>query len=114
MSVWEEYIESADWDTMDTEQRKQLLNEYHPARDIVMGRMIWLREQGIQDSTGAFLTVQGTNAHNTQKRLCGARSGLYGCVCWKYQMDPVMAAKITKKGPVIRKSDDRRRIDWIT
>ena len=26
MSVWEEYIESADWDTMDTEQRKQLLN----------------------------------------------------------------------------------------
>lgn len=26
MSVWEHYIDSADWDSLDTEQRKQLLN----------------------------------------------------------------------------------------
>ena len=46
MSVWEHYIDSADWDSLDTEQRKQLLNyeygfsAYMLGIDVVKGKKL--------------------------------------------------------------------------
>ena len=37
MSVWEHYIDSADWDSLDTEQRKQLLNYEYGFSAYILG-----------------------------------------------------------------------------
>ena len=37
MSVWENYIDSADWDSLDTEQRKQLLNYEYGFSAYILG-----------------------------------------------------------------------------
>lgn len=37
MSVWEQYIDSAEWDSLDTEQRKQLLNYEYGFTAYILG-----------------------------------------------------------------------------
>ena len=37
MNVWEQYIDSADWDSLDTEQRKQLLNYEYGFSAYILG-----------------------------------------------------------------------------
>lgn len=48
MSVWENYIDSADWDRLDTEQRKQLLNYEYGFTAYMLGVDVEKSKQLIQ------------------------------------------------------------------
>lgn len=48
MSVWEQYIDSADWDRLDTEQRKQLLNYEYGFTAYMLGVDVEKSKQLIQ------------------------------------------------------------------
>ena len=48
MSVWEHYIDSADWDRLDTEQRKQLLNYEYGFTAYMLGVDVEKSKQLIQ------------------------------------------------------------------
>lgn len=74
MSVWEHYIDSADWDSLDTEQRKQLLNYEYGFSAYMLGIDVEKGKKLIQRFATHLEAIKG---ELQEERYCAYLASVY-------------------------------------
>lgn len=74
MSVWEHYIDSADWDSLDTEQRKQLLNYEYGFSAYMLGIDVEKSKKLIQRFATHLEAIKG---ELQEERYCAYLASVY-------------------------------------
>lgn len=74
MSVWEHYIDSAEWDSLDTEQRKQLLNYEYGFSAYMLGVDVEKGKQLIQRLASHLEMMKG---ELPEERYCAYLASVY-------------------------------------
>ena len=74
MSVWEHYIDSADWDHLDTEQRKQLLNYEYGFSAYMLGINVEKGKKLIQRFATHLEAIKG---ELQEERYCAYLASVY-------------------------------------
>ena len=74
MSVWEHYIDSAEWDSLDTEQRKQLLNYEYGFSAYMLGVDVEKGKQLIQRFASHLEMMKG---ELPEERYCAYLASVY-------------------------------------
>ena len=74
MSVWEQYIDSADWNSLDTEQRKQLLNYEYGFSAYMLGVDVEKGKQLIQRFASHLKMMKG---ELPEERYCAYLASVY-------------------------------------
>ena len=74
MSVWEHYIDSADWDSLDTEQRKQLLNYEYGFSAYLLGIDVEKGKKLIQRFATHLEAIKG---ELQEERYCAYLASVY-------------------------------------
>ena len=74
MSVWEQYIDSADWDSLDIEERKQLLNYEYGFSAYILGIDVEKGKQLIQRFASH---LEAMKSELPKERYCAYLASVY-------------------------------------